>query len=307
MANPSDILSVALWAANLAAPVNGVDAWVENIDEQMRQAAKAGARLLMMPEYAAEQWLSFAPRRLEASEEIPWLASRSEAVLSALKPLPARYGIALLAGTMPVKTGPGREGAPPYVNRAHLLLPDGRVVVHDKLCLTPPEKDPDGWDLSAGDTVTVVEWEGLRIATLVCLDIELPAIAARLAALAPDLILVPSQTETLAGVHRVFGCARARATELFAVVCAVGCVGAVETGQPRGGYVSGAAVYLPSDAAIGHTGVWDEMPPVDKSSGPGPVLIARDIPLGRIRDFRREGAEVWPGAWDAGHVRFVEA
>ncbi|HEX9585814.1 MAG TPA: nitrilase, partial [Gammaproteobacteria bacterium] len=102
MANPSDILSVALWATNLAAPVNGTDAWVDNVDEQMRQAAKAGARLLMMPEYAAEQWLSFAPRRLEASEEIPWLASRSEAVLSALKPLPARYGIALLAGTMPV-------------------------------------------------------------------------------------------------------------------------------------------------------------------------------------------------------------
>jgi len=35
----------------------------------------------------------------------------------------------------------------------------------------------------SGTEVTVVEWEGLRFAALICLDIELPALAARLAPL----------------------------------------------------------------------------------------------------------------------------
>ncbi|MDX1513325.1 MAG: nitrilase-related carbon-nitrogen hydrolase [Gammaproteobacteria bacterium] len=273
----------------------------------MGRASRSGARLLIMPEYAAEQWLSFAGGKLSLAQEIPWLAEQSEAALEALRPLPERYGMALLAGTMPVRIEGGADGSPPYVNRAHLLLPDGRVVTHDKLCLTPPEKNPDGWHLSPGGSVTLVEWAGIRIVSLVCLDIELPAVAGRLAAMQPDILLVPSQTETLAGVNRVFTCARARATELFAAVCVVGCIGAAATGVPRGGYVSGAAAYLPSDASIGHTGVWDEMPPVDGARGPGPVLLARDIPLGRVREFRKFGAEVWPGAFDASDLRFEEA
>ena len=304
--NPLDIISVALWSVNLAIPVNGIASWVQNVEAQMQKAAEAGARILVLPEYAAEQWLSFAPRELKPVDEIPWLAGHSQEALDALAPLPARYRIGLVAGTMPVQTDHGRNGAPPFTNRAHLMLPDGRVIVHDKLCLTPPEKNPGGWHLSIGDSVTIVEWEGVRIVVLICLDIELPAIAARLAQLSPDLVIVPSQTETLAGVHRVFGCARARATELFSAVCAVGCVGAVNTGQPRGGYVAGAAVYLPCDGAIGHTGIWDEMPAIETATGAGPMLVARNIPLGRIREFRAKGAEVWPGAWDASHVRFTE-
>lgn len=300
-------LSVALWATNLARPVNGIDAWAASVNARMAEAANAGAQLLAMPEYAAEQWLSFAPQGLGPDEEVPWMAGQAPAALEALKPLPSRHGIGLLAGTMPVEVENGSSDAPPHVNRAHLMLPDGRVVTQDKLCLTPPEKNPAGWNLSTGDRVTVVDWDGIRIAVLVCLDIELPALVTPLARLAPDLILVPSQTETDAGVARVFSCARARATELYATVCAVGCIGAVATGKPRGGYVSGAAAYVPSDRALGNTGVWDEIPPLNRVQGEGPVLYASDVPVGRIRALRNGGADVWPGSWDASHVRFLEA
>lgn len=39
----------------------------------------------------------------------------------------------------------------------------------------------------------------------------------------------------------------------------------------------------------------------------GPMLMARDIPLGLVRALRHGQAEVWPGAWRADHVRVVEA
>ncbi|MDX1528423.1 MAG: nitrilase-related carbon-nitrogen hydrolase, partial [Gammaproteobacteria bacterium] len=278
MTNSGSTFTVALWASNIAVPVNGIDAWAANVDAQMAAAANDGARLLVMPEYAAEQWLSFAPGGLSASEEIPWMAEQAPAALEALRPLPARHGIALLAGTMPVARENGGDAEPPHINRAHLLLPDGRVFSQDKLCLTPSEMNPRGWNLGTGKRVTIVEWEGLRVATLVCLDIELPGLAARLAPFKPDLVLVPSMTETGAGYHRVFGCARARATELYTVVCAVGVIGAAATGKPRAGYRSGAAAYVPSDNALGTTGVWAELPLRSGVDGPGPVLLAEDLP-----------------------------
>jgi len=85
---------------------------------------------------------------------------------------------------------------------------------------------------------------------------NLPALAARLAPLQPDLLLVPSMTETEAGYNRVFSCARTRATELYAVVCAVGVIGAAATGVPRAGYRFGAAAYVPSDSGLGTIGLW---------------------------------------------------
>ena len=307
MPDSNRTLDIALWAASIALPVNGIDAWAANVDAQMASAAKAGAKLLVMPEYAAEQWLSFAPKGLAASEEIPWMAEQAPAALEALRPLAARHGIGLLAGTMPGARKNRGDNAPPHVNRAHLLLPDGRIFTQDKLCLTPSEKNPRGWNLGTGNRVTIVEWEGLRIATLVCLDIELPGLAARLAPLKPNLVLVPSMTETEAGYNRVFSCARARATELYTVVCAVGVIGAAATGKPRSGYKSGAAAYVPSDNALGATGVWAEIPLTSGVDGSGPVLLVRDLPTGRIAELRDAGAEVWPGVWDADHVEFVES
>jgi predicted amidohydrolase len=302
----SDDLSVALWATNLGRPLTGLDQWIATVDEQMRKAVAAGASILVMPEHCAEQWLCYAPAELRATDEIPWLADQTRQALASLGALPANHGIALLAGSMPTAVDRGVDGAPPFVNRAHLLLPDGRVIVHDKLCLTPSEHDPRGWHLSTGARVSVVTWQGLRIAVLICLDIELPAIAPRLAALEPDLVLVPSMTEHLSGYHRVFGCARARAVELFTTVCAVGCVGSVPAARPRSGNVSGASVFIPCELDLGSRGVVAEVPPMDRHTGLGPVLFSPPLPLKRIRELRHASAEVWPGAWNGSGVEVIQ-
>ena len=302
-----DSLSVALWATHLGSPLAGLGDWLSLVAANMQRAADAGAHVLVMPEYAAEHWLAFAPRGIALHEEIPWLASLAGEALAGLAPLPARFGVGLLAGTMPISVADGRDDGPPVVNRAHLLLPDGRVIEQDKLCLTPVEKNPEGWHLSSGHRISIVRWRGLRLAILVCLDIELPALAARLAAHDVDIVLVPSMTETLAGYNRVFSCARARATELLAAVGAVGCIGAVAMDPPRRPCVSGAAMYLPSDTAIGPDGIATLLPPVDGCADSGPLVVTPELPIARLRELRRGGAEVWPGAWQDTHVSIVEA
>lgn len=305
----ADNLTLALWATNLAQPLNGLEAWAARVEERMAEARAEGADLLVMPEYMAEQWLSFAPAGLDATDEIAWMADRAPAALELLRPLVAKHGLALLAGTMPVRTAPSAcepAGTPPFRNRAYLLLPDGRVAAQDKLCLTPGEKDPAGWHLAAGDRIEVVTWRGLRLAILICLDVELPALASLLAPHELDLILVPSMTEKLSGHARVFGCAKARAVELLTTVGAVGCIGKAAASKPRLSNTSGAAVFLPCEEALGHRGIAAEVPPADSIDGPGPLLIARELPIGRIRALRSSGAEVWPGAWSAGHVTIAE-
>lgn len=292
-------LTVALWATNLSVPLAGIDDWVAAVATQCARARDEGAELLLLPEHVSSQWLSFAPPALTAAQEIPWLAGHSEQALARLRPLPEKYGLALLAGSWPVRHGTG------YANRAHLLLQDGLLCVQDKLCLTPDERDPQAWSLVPGSSVNLIRWRGLKLAIVICLDIELPALAARLAACDLDLILVLSMTHKLAGYHRVFSCAKARAVELQAAVCAVGCLGRIGGTGPS--CVAGASVFLPCEETLGHSGTLAELPPTDQAADRGPLLIAHDLPIAEIRALRHGQAEVWPGAWNADHLTFLDA
>ncbi len=286
-------LTVALWASHLAVPLTDLDDWVGSVEAKMIEARAAGARLLALPEYACAQWLRYAPADLPADREIAWMAEQGEAALERLRELPVRHGMALLAGTLPARVG-GVD--PPFVNRAHLLLPDGHHHVQDKLCLTPDEREPQAWNLSTGNRLTLLDWDGCKLAVVVCLDSELPALAARLARYRPDLLLVPSMTSR-GGYWRVANCCRARAVELFTTVCMVGCIGQPRVKHPI--YTGGAGAYIPCEQALGLTGIAAERMPTDRVDGDGPLLYARDLPLGLIRRLRSASAEVWPGAWNA--------
>jgi predicted amidohydrolase len=296
-----DTLTVALWATNLAVSLNGTAGWAAAVDAQMAEARAQGARLFVMPEYACTQWLSFAPDGLTPDREIAWMADQAEAALAAVRPLARRHDMALLAGSMPVAAQDAPADGAQHVNRAWLFLPDGRALHHDKLVLTPGERDPKAWNLRPGDRVRIVEWEGLRITPLICLDIEMPSLAARLAPLDLDLIVVPSMTAYRSGFNRVFDCAKARAVELMASVCAVGAIGVPAPMERRESNTSGAAVFVPCETALGMTGTAGRIGPWDHVEGPGPMLVA-EVPVGAVRRMRHGTAEAWPGPWAADHV-----
>ena len=297
---PPDSLTLALWATNLSTPLNGLGAWAAHTEAKLAEAAQAGAELLLMPEYACESWLSFKPEGLPSKEEVAWLAEQAPAALDLLRPLPARHGVALLAGTMPWAEADG------FRNRAWLLLPDGRSIAQDKLCLTPGEQEPDFWCLTPGDQLCLIEWRGLKVVVLTCLDIEMPALSVVLAPLAPDLILVPSMTHRLSGHSRVFGCAKARAVELVCAVAAAGVIGRSPGTTLNPANVGACALYLPCEPSLGMTGILDSIPSLGEHEGGGPLLIARDIPIAELRLLRSAGAEVWPGAWRADHITIRE-
>lgn len=293
-----DKITLALWATNVATPPDGPAAWLSFVDRMAGRARGEGADLLVLSEYVSIQWLHFAPAGLAHRDEIAWMASRAAELEPGLAEISARHGLGLLAGTAPAPA----KTAGRFFNQARLFLPEGRMVRQDKLCLTPSEKDPEGWLLATGDAFRVVEWRGLRIGIAICLDVELPALSARIAGLGLDLLLVPSMTELASGHARVFGCARARAIELFCAVGAVGLIGDVARPDRVEGNTSGAAVFLPCEEALGYTGVLGEIGAVSATTDPDGPLLVTSVPVGLIRRLRAEKAEVWPGAWTAGHV-----
>jgi len=304
-----ETITVALWATNLEIVAANLASWIAAIDTRMAEAKAAGARLLVMPEFACSQWLGFAPPDLTIDQQIAWLAALTPLALDGLRPLPTRHGIALLAGTMPFAEKSNQASSTPrHFNRAFLLLPDGGVLTQDKLCLTPSEQNPAAWCLTPGAKFNVMMWNELRIAIVICLDVEFTSLFARLGKLDLDLVLVPAKTDLLSGYYRVFGCAKARAIELQTVVCVVGAIGSALAHPTVDTVMGGAAAFLPCEHVLGSTGIAATLEPQTAASGLSPLLYAHNLPVGYCREMRHGAAEaeVFPGAWSADHVTVVD-
>ncbi len=302
-----EYVSIDLWAANLEPVVPDLNTWLAGLEARVAQTAQRGAQMLVLPEFACAQWLSFAPADLPTENTMGWLYECGQIALDAISGMSAQYGVSILPGTIPFAAGE-RDGVMTYLNRAWLLTPDGSRHAQDKLSLTPLEEHGAGGITVHGETINVIEWNGLRIAMIICLDSEFTSLWSRLGMLDLDLVIIPAKTDMITGYNRVFSCARARAIELQTVVCVLGAVGvpfgqiATDTG------VGGASVFTPCDVGVSLDGIHATLAPQTAAMMTDLVLMATDIPVGpcrRIRNGHAE-AEVCPALWDAGHLTVVE-
>lgn len=236
-------LTLDLWTFDVGAGLKAatVAECAEEVSRRVEESWASGADLVLFPEFA---WMSLEPLLEDVDHGQPTALHAVahcfwEEIFPALRLKLARPGKAVVLGTAPfVDKETGR-----LFNRAPILA-DGRVLHQDKLHLTPWEKD-----FTPGESLMIWQFGGLRVAVIVCLDIEIPELAARLRGREIDLILCPSATETVLGVERVDRCASARAVELG---CYVGVAHLV--GQTRSALidhnVGRLALYRPSQAAF---------------------------------------------------------
>lgn len=298
-------VSLDLWAANLELLTPDLATWLAQVEHRLADTAGRGAAALVMPEYACAQWLVFAPADLPPLGRLGWLADVGAGALASMAALSAQYGVALLPGTIPHRV----HGTSKVTNRSWFLMPGGRAVHQDKLSLTPAEETGDDGATQRGDDVTVFHWLGLRVAMIVCLDVEYTALWARLGKLDLDLVLVPAKTDMITGYNRVFGSARSRATELQTAVCAVGAVGDLMDLPASGTGVGGAAAFLPCDISVSLDGVFAALVPQHASAETSLILAVRDLPVGECRRIRNGAAEaeVNPASWSARRLNIIEA
>ncbi|MCF7701713.1 nitrilase-related carbon-nitrogen hydrolase [Loktanella sp. M215] len=298
-----EYVSIDLWAANLELPLPDLSTWLARLDARVAQTAARGAHMLVLPEFSCAQWLSFAPIDLPPENIMAWLAECGTVALDAIAVMAARHGVTILPGTIPFPAAPV-DGQPAFLNRAWLMTPDGSRHPQDKLSLTPLEEHGAGGITIRGDTINVIDWNGLRVAMIICLDTEFTHLWSRLGQLDLDLIIIPAKTDMITGYNRVFGCARSRAIELQTVICVLGAVGvpfgqaATDTG------VGGASVFTPCDISVSLDGVHAHIQAQTAALMTDLVLSASDIPVGASRRLRNgfAEAEVCPALWNADHL-----
>lgn len=217
--------------------VENAQAYAEEVVLKVEQSWDSGADVVLLPEFT---WMGLEP--WFASEDANALQRIAEAfetnLLPAIQPRLMRKGKCVVLGTAPKLLEDGR-----IMNQA-IIFSDGQRLHQDKLHLTPWENA-----FTPGDTLHLWTFGSFRIAVIICLDIEIPELSARLRESEVDLILCPSATESILGVERVNRCASARAVEL-------GCYVGVShlTGHAASELIDDnigkAAFYRPSQAAF---------------------------------------------------------
>ena len=246
----------------LGVPLDDVLAQVR---ARVTEAARAGAVLVVLPElFVLDGWPALV------DDEPAYVRSVAETVsptvLETLRALARSRGVAILGGSMPES----RDGR--LYNTARLVFPDGREVRQDKMF---PTRWGRAMGMTPGDGLEVFDAPWGRSVILVCYDVEFPTLSARLGPERPEVILVPSMTESVHGLNRVRWSAQARAVEHHAFVVIAGTVGRP---QPSWQHF-GQAVFL-TPRSEGFPGVLNEGP----LGAPGVVL--GDLDLERLRASR---------------------
>ena len=241
-------LRLALLQQPIARPGSLAD-WAATTRERIGEAARAGAELLVLPEYGPVEIAAARPGGdvPDLRAELDAACAAAPAQLAILRELARSHGVWLLAGSLPMRSDARTR------NRAPLIDPRGRVAFQDKRVMTRFEAEH--WGVQPGDPPAVFETPWGRLGIAICYDVEFPALVRAQVEAGAWLVLCPTCTDTLAGFNRVRLSARARALEnqcYVAVAPTVGpapWLGALDANR---GY---AAVFGPVDQGFPEDGV----------------------------------------------------
>ena len=257
------------------------DAYADHLQHLCAEAVKAGAQLLLLPEYAGLVLSGQLPaeQRGDLKASIAGIQPLIEPWRALCQSMARRWNVYLQPGSLPVLGPDGR-----YRNRAWLFGPDGELGHQDKLMMTRFEREQ--WDIAAGQGLTVFDTPLGRLGILICYDNEFPMLARGLAEAGADLILAPSCTDTEAGYHRVRIGAQARALENQIAVLQSPTVGLAPWSQALDENIGRAGLFVPPDHGMPANGVIAESEQLSPASS---QWLVCDIDLAQVRRVREEG------------------
>lgn len=261
-------------------PIDWHDDWASyeaKITRWVSEAAKAGASLLVFPEYGAMELASLAGAKVAADMEgsllaVDGLRAQADALYSRLA---VEHGVHILGAS-----GPCYDGQKRPANRAGFFAPNGTQSYQDKQIMTCGERD---FDVRGGDPLTVFDTAIGKIGVVICYDSEFPALSRVLIEQGVEILLAPSCTEKLAGYWRVRIGAMSRALEGQCVVVHAPLAGAAPWTPIVDKTTGAAAIYGPPDLGFPETGVLTE------AAMNVPGWVYADVSLAAIREVRANG------------------
>ena len=269
-------MTLDLWTFDVGVEADTVETYAEACFSRVEQSWANGADVVVFPEFCWMGLERFSGRKkgLRGVSDLFW-----QKVWPLAQKRLSQPEKAVILGTVPWVDAASKN----VRNRAPILA-GGLAHYQDKLHLTPWESD-----FCPGEEIRLWRFGGLTFAIVICLDIEVPELAAQLRPHGVDVILVPSATETSLGVERVDRCACARAVEL---ACYVGV--AHLTGNSEAYLINEnigrTAFYTPSQAAFRKVPRITESPVIET----GFQRLRCDIDLKALARMRKAKAETNP-------------
>jgi predicted amidohydrolase len=262
-------------------PIDWLEGWqafVAKLTRWVEEGAHGGARLLVFPEYGAMELASLFPDPVpgDLARQLEAVASLEPELIGLHEELARRHGVQILGASLPVRVAPGR-----FHNRAWLYGPDGTKGFQDKIVMTPFERAP--WGISGAGELKLFDTALGRIGVCICYDVEFPLLARAQVEVGAELILVPSQTETLRGYWRVRVGSQARALENQCVVVQSPTVGEAPWSPAVDANRGAAGVYGPPDLGFPDDGV------IAVGQLDAPTWLHAEIDLDRIAEVRAQG------------------
>ncbi len=270
-----DRLKLDLLAFDAGFPCASPAEFAEKVADLVEQSWDEGADVALLPEFL---WLGLE-RFVGKTEPLAEVAALfHDQLWPELRRRLVRPGKAAVLGTVPFSDAGGT-----LRNRA-MILTEGRILHQDKIHLTP-------WEAAFGGGGPLRVWSlgGVRMAVVICLDIEIPEISAALRGAEIDLILVPSATESPMGVERIGRCADARAVELCCHVGVCHLLGKTESILIDEN-IGRLAAFSPSQAAFADRPRRDESPVFAE----GFHRLAVEFDIAALRRHRADREETDP-------------
>ncbi len=259
---PADTLQVALVQLD-AGP--DPEANVHRAAGLAAEAARAGARLVALPEYLQYRGTDDGYRASARQIPGPW----TEPFAAVARSHAAWILVGSLAET---SADPSRPS-----NTSVLIGPDGVVVArYRKIHLFdvavedgPVDRESDR--VSPGDHAVVADVDGVRIGLSICYDLRFPELYRALALAGAEVFTVPANFTERTGRDHWEVLLRARAIENGAYVLAPSQVGG-PPGQP----------------AFGRSMIVDPWGTVVAQSADRVGIVSAELDLGRVRSIRRQ-------------------
>lgn len=253
--------------------------WEAHIAKWVSEAVQNQAKVLVFPEYGAMELVSTAEDSIkrDLKSQVRFMTEFKCDFLTTFKNLAAKHNICILAPSLPLLENKK------YINRSYFFKPTGEFEFQDKQMMTRFEDEE--WGVESGEHVlTVIETEYGKIGISICFDIEFPQFSKELCARGVQVLLAPSCTETMKGLHRVHVGARARALENQCYVVVSQTVGDAPWSLCVDKNQGIAAVFGPPDLGFPEDGI------VVQGELNKPGWVYSDIDLKKVEEVRSKGA-----------------
>jgi predicted amidohydrolase len=252
----SDELSIAPVQFDLRAEPT-LATFLGHIESAVEAGARAGGEVVLLPELAGTGLLATHPSAdqlrvadlADAYREV--FPQYEQAYAERLRALAREKGV-WIAGASHWRLAD--DGV--CRNTAFLAAPDGALQTQDKLHLTPAEKAIGG---VGGERLTIASIGSVRVAILICADIEFPELTRHLVMNGVELILCPSLTWNTRGANRIRYSSVARALENQVFVAVAPMIGSCG---------------IPHDGALHCKGQAFVACPIDRTFGRNDGLLA---------------------------------